>query len=40
MSLFHMGYNSLEVNDARILMAELELENMTTLFNRYALPPP
>lgn len=28
-----MGYNSLELNEARIAMAELELESMTSLFN-------
>lgn len=37
MSLFNMGYNSLEINEARIVMAELELESMTSLFNKYVL---
>ena len=34
MSLFQMGMNSLEVNDAKLTMAELELESLTSLFNK------
>jgi hypothetical protein len=29
-----MGINSLEVNEAKLTMAELELESLTSLFNK------
>lgn len=35
MSLFAMGYNQLEVNEAKLTMAELELDSLTSMFNKY-----
>lgn len=34
MSLFQMGFNQLEVNEAKLTMAELELESLTAMFNK------
>lgn len=40
MSLFAMGYNQLEVNEAKLTMAELELDSLTSMFNKYVFSPP
>jgi hypothetical protein len=37
MSLYSMGFNSLEIRDEYLSMAELEFESLTLLFNKYVM---